>query len=527
MSSNPYTATEDISLTSEDWLNVEREACRLSLEFFIRRAWHVLEPSQPYLHGWHLSAICEHLEAVAHGQITRLLINVPPGTMKSMASAVFFPAWEWGPLGKSHIRFIGASHEEGLATRDCMKMRRLITSEWYQRLWPIALTGDQNQKTYYENDSTGWRQSCPVSSMTGRRGDRVLWDDPHSVEDAHSPAKLESANRIFRETLPTRLNNPDKSAIIILMQRLNQKDISGEIIANGLGYDQLILPMEWEAPRKATSIGFVDPRTKPGELLFPERFPRDVVERDKKIMGSYATAGQFQQRPAPAGGGIIKVSDFRLWPADKAMPDLFHIVQSYDTAFTERTQGDPSGCQVWGVFEHEGKRQLLLLDCWNERLAYPALKKKVMDDWHAKYGGIKNDPLHPSHKADTLLVEAKGSGQSLLQDLHLANIPAIPYNPGRADKVARVHMVTPLIEDGLFWVLESNKERGLPRTWVRPMLTQLEQFPNGQHDEMADCLSQAGIYLRDSGQLDMKKVADDVIDELDYHARKPKRNPYG
>ena len=518
---------EDISLTSEDWLNVEREACARSLAFFIKRAWHVLEPSQPYVHGWHLDAICEHLEAVANGQITRLLINIPPGTMKSMASAVFFPAWQWGPNGRDHYRFIGASHEEGLATRDCMKMRRLVKSDWYRALWPIELTGDQNQKQYFETERTGWRQACPVGSMTGKRGDCVLWDDPHSVEDAHSPAKLESANRIFKETLPTRLNNPDKSAIIVLMQRLNQKDVAGEIIANAYGYDQLILPMEYEAPRKATSIGFVDPRTKPGDLLFPERFPRAVVERDKKIMGSYAVAGQFQQRPAPAGGGIVKVSDFRLWPADKAMPDFLFIVQSYDTAFTEKTQNDPTGCQVWGVFEHEGRRNVMLLDRWNERLGYPALKKKVMEDWHAKYGGVKNDPLHPSHKADVLLIENKGSGQSLIQDLNLSGVPAVPYNPGRADKIARVHVITPLIEDGVFWVLESGKEKGLARTWARPMLTALEQFPNGDHDEDADCLSQAATYLRDSGQLDMQRVPDDVIEELDYHKNKPKRNPYG
>ena len=201
-----------LDLTDADWLAIEREACRRSLVTFIQRAWHVLEPGQKYVHGWHMDAIAEHLEAVTAGQINRLLINVPPGTMKSMSVSVFWPAWEWGPRGMPHIRFIGASHEESLATRDNMKMRHLVQSEWYQRLWPTPLMGDQNQKTYFQNTKTGWRQSCPVGSMTGKRGDRVVWDDPHSVEDAHSDAQLETANRIFRETLPTRRSSAASSS---------------------------------------------------------------------------------------------------------------------------------------------------------------------------------------------------------------------------------------------------------------------------------------------------------------------------
>ncbi len=474
-----------------------------------------------------MDAIGEHLEAITSGQLNRLLINVPPGTMKSMASAVFFPAWEWGPKGMQHIRFIGASHESTLATRDNMKMRRLITSDWYQRLWPTILTTDQNEKTYFENSNTGWRQSCAVRAMTGRRGHRVLWDDPHSVEDAHSVAALESANRIFRETLPTRLNSPEKSAIIILMQRLNQKDVSGEIITNGLGYEHLCLPMEWEAPRKKTILGFVDPRKTVGELLFPARFSAEVVERDKKIMGSYAVAGQFQQRPSPAGGGIIKIDNFRLWPSSKPIPDFFYILQSYDSAHTEKTTGDPTGCQVWGIFEYEKTRHALLLDCWNEHLGYPALKKRVLEDWQARYGGEKDNIMKPSRRADIILFENKSSGISMLQDLRQSNIPAVAYNP-TVDKVSRTHLATPLLEAGVFWVLESPKNKGSARTWVKPFLDQLEQFPAGEHDEMVDCWSQATIYLKDSGQLDVPVIPDEEPDDIDYVAKQKARgNPYG
>jgi hypothetical protein len=175
-----------------------REQCSRSLSRFVREAWHVLEPDEPYTYGWHIGAIAEHLEAVSSGQITRLLINVPPGTMKSMMTAVFWPAWEWGPFGYPSMRMLGASNSADNALRDNIKMRRLIESEWYQQKWPIKFVGDQNQKTYFENDQTGWRQSCAARAMTSKRGDRVLLDDPHTVEDAHSPAALKEAQRVFR-----------------------------------------------------------------------------------------------------------------------------------------------------------------------------------------------------------------------------------------------------------------------------------------------------------------------------------------
>ncbi|MES1987850.1 MAG: hypothetical protein V4440_07450, partial [Pseudomonadota bacterium] len=215
-----------------------------------------MEPGQPYVDGWHVGAICEHLEAITNDEINRLLINIPPGTMKSTLTSVFWPAWEWGPMGRPSTRIIGASHEQGLAIRDTLKMRRLVTSEWFQTLWPTPLTGDQNEKKYYENKATGFRQACAVAGMTGKRGDRVIWDDPHSVEASLSVLERETALRVFRETLPTRLNNPDRSAIIIVMQRLHENDVSGLILESDLGYEHLCLPMEFEVDRRCvTSIG--------------------------------------------------------------------------------------------------------------------------------------------------------------------------------------------------------------------------------------------------------------------------------
>lgn len=462
----------DLCLSDADWLAIESEACRRSLATFIRRAWAVLEPGQPYVHGWHVDAIAEHLEAVTKGQITRLLINIPPGTMKSMATGVFWPAWEWGPKAMPHVRFIGASHEEGLATRDNLKMRRLVQSGWFQSLWPTDLTGDQNQKTYFENGSTGWRQSCPVKSMTGRRGDRVLWDDPHSVEDAYSEPALLTATRIFRETLPTRLNNPDRSAIIVVMQRLSQKDISGEILERELGYEHLCLPMEYEGPRKATSIGFVDPRTTPGELLFPARFPREVVDRDKKIMGDYAVAGQFQQRPAPPSGGRIK-------------PGMLQIVDAIPAGVVQWCRGwDLAGTEDGGAYT-------------------VGAKLGVLRDGRYIIADIVREQLE-SHKRDQLMKntadrDGRGLKQSIPQDPGQAGKGQVAafgkllaghtlhFSPETGDKVLRADPLASQINAGNVLMLRA--------AWNGPFIEEAGIFPFGTYKDQIDAAGRAFAAL--------------------------------
>lgn len=456
-----------LELQEPEWLAIEREFCRRRLGNFIRRAWPVLEPGQPYVHGWHMDAISEHLEAVTAGQITRLLINIPPGTMKSMSTAVFWPAWEWGPRGMPSMRFIGASHEENLAIRDNVKMRRLIQSDWFQQLWPTAMAGDQNAKTYFENDKTGWRQACPVRSMTGRRGDRVLWDDPHSVEDAHSEAELEGANRIFRETLPTRLNNPATSAIIIVMQRLSVKDVSGVITSEDMGYEHLCLHMEYEGPRKITSIGFADPRKEPGELLFPARFPREVVERDKKIMGPYAVAGQFQQRPSPAQGGEFQ-------------PDMLQIVDAIPA-------GPVRWCRGWDLAATEGAGDYTVGAKVGE---LPDGRFIVANVVREQYGTAKRDQFIKA------TASADGMGrvkQSLPQDPGQAGKSQaaafvtmlaghnVKTSPETGDKVVRARPLASQVNAGNVLLLRA--------PWNEAFKEELRLFPNGLHDDQVDAAS--------------------------------------
>lgn len=469
-----------LTLTDADFAAVERELCKRSFAEFIRRAWPHIIPDK-LVWGWHLDAVAEHLEAVAKGQINRLLINVPPGTSKSTLTGVMFPAWLWGPAGQPGHRYIGAAHEQGLAVRDNRMMRALVTSPWYQRLWPIKMTGDQNEKLYFENEARGFRQACAVASMTGRRGNTIVWDDPLSPQKANSEAHRDEAIRILTETVPTRLNNPEKSAIIVVMQRLHERDPAGYILSEGLGYEHLCLPMEFEPERRSTtSIGWTDPRTIEGELLDPVRFPPSVIARDKVAMGSYAWAGQMQQRPNPRGGGLFKDEWWQLYDAT---PEIEWRGIWADTAQKAKESADYSVFQCWGK---TASGKAIMLDQIRGKWEAPELLTQARAFW-AKHKAIQGLGSLRSFK-----IEDKVSGTGLIQTLKREGVPVIGI-PRRAgeDKVTRAMDAAPSIEAGLVM---------LPRqaTWLSDFLAETGAFPNGAHDDQCDPMMDAvsDIVLR-------------------------------
>jgi hypothetical protein len=208
-----------------------RARCQ-TLTGFIREAWHVLEPNAFYVHNWHIEAICAHLEAVTDGRVNRLLINVPPGSMKSLLVSVLWQAWEWGPKGLRSLRYLTTAFNDGPVKRDARKTRDLILSEWYQSLWPeVALT--RTAEMSFSNSDTGTREGVAFGSLTSQRGDRLLIDDPHSTELAESATDRATTTRKFREGAVNRLNDQEKSAIVVIMQRLHEDDVSGTILKLG------------------------------------------------------------------------------------------------------------------------------------------------------------------------------------------------------------------------------------------------------------------------------------------------------
>src|SRR5271155_3700297 len=292
---------------------IEREAATRSLREFVHQAWHVVEPATPFVPGWHIDAIVDHLEAVTRGQLRNLLINVPPRHMKSLLVSVFWPAWEW--IKHPERRWLYSSYAASLSIRDSVKCRRLIESPWYRSRWGhvFSLTGDQNAKMRFDNNRSGYRLSTSVGgSVTGEGGDRIVCDDPHKVDEVHSDTVRKAALDWWDVAMSTRVNDPKTSAKVVVMQRCHQQDLSGHLLEQG-GWDHLCLPAEYEGPVRLTSIGFVDPRTERGELLWKERFgPREIADL-KRSLGSYAAAGQLQQRPSPAEGGLLKRHWFRFW----------------------------------------------------------------------------------------------------------------------------------------------------------------------------------------------------------------------
>jgi len=538
-----------------------KEEAEKSLVEFIEQAWSVIEPGQEYVPGWHVGAMAMHLEhcfgGENEGEINRLLINIPPGHMKSLMG-VFYNAWLWGPKNRPWIRFLCASHAQTLAIRDTMKFRRLIMSEWYQRRWGdrVQIAGDQNAKTKIESTATGFREAVAAGGITGSRGDIVWLDDPMSVEGANSEAMRDSTIEWFLEAVPTRLNNPapvydsegylskPASVIIVVMQRLSEGDVSGVILDKQLGYEHLMLPAEFEPDRKCfTSIGFEDPRTEPGELLFAERFPREVIERDKKVLGPYAYAGQMQQRPSPAGGGIIKRQYWQLWDDAEAnaqgvrdanaYPPMSFILCSVDTAYTSKQENDASYITVWGCWDRGGSsaktllsREGAKLELLDSRDTIPCVMlmwaKEVRVSMHGdeverlpgesqgafdvrkkESWGLVQWIAHAckTYNADRLVIESKASGITVADEMKriykTANWDVELYNPGAVDKVARAYAVQPVFTNGQVFAPD--------KSWADHLITQFEVFPKGKHDDGVDSSTQALRWLRERKLLERQE----------------------
>ncbi len=326
----------------------------------------------------------------------------------------------------------------------------------------MALTSDQNAKTKFENDKTGFREAMAFSSMTGARGDRVIIDDPHSVDDANSAVKLASDIVTFREALPSRVNN-DQSAIAMIMQRLNEADASA--IAIELGYEHLCIPMRYERGRnRTTSIGWSDPRTVDGELMFPERFPEEQVAELERTMGSYAVAGQLQQRPSPRGGGILKEGWYQYY---RTMPSLEWRAIYADTAQKTGQENDYSVFELWG---RTITGQAVLIDLIRGKWEAPDLLTQARAFWLKHQGGAV--PLR------AFKVEDKVSGTGLIQTLRREGVPILPIQRNK-DKVSRAYDAAPFIESGNVLLPEWTN-------WLDDFIAESSAFPSGANDDQLD-----------------------------------------
>ena len=475
-------ANERNRAASDQSIEAVQARCAQSLANFVREAWHVLEPKTRYIETWHGRAICQHLEAVTDGRITRLLVNVPPGASKSLLVSVFWPAWEMGPMGLRSMRYLSTAFSDTALTRHARLHRDLMRSPWYQRHWPVEF--ERTSETDFSTVEKGGREAIPFPSLTSGRADRLIIDDPHSVEKAESKSERERTVMRFREGAINRLNDQERSAIVIIMQRLHEGDISGCVLDNNMGYTYVCLPMEYEPERHcATEIGFDDPRTRRGELLCPERWSAETVEQLKNDMSSVAYAGQYQQRPVPRGGGIIPYVGWEFWHKGVALkygrnenqyPDFEYVLVSADTAYTEKEENDFSACVVLGIwYDYLGNPMIMLIHAWQERLELHDLVNKLIKTC-------------AQFKATKLLVEGKASGKSVISEIRRlmsdSRVSVEEFKTGNESKVARAHAVQPLFgeeedgrrtKDGIIYVPCVTAETGAvwPRVWAEMVMS--------------------------------------------------------
>jgi predicted phage terminase large subunit-like protein len=470
---------------------IDEDQLETSLAVYSRAAWPLVEPTTTLVWNWHLSAICDHLQAVTDGEILNLLITVPPRSGKSTSVSVMWPTWSW--IKHPEMRWLFASYAQTLSTRDALRSRRVIQSHWYQLRWGdrFKLTGDQNQKTRYENDKTGYRIATSVGgSATGEGGSIIVCDDPHNILEIHSDTIREGVLLWWDEVMSSRLNDPKTGGKVIVQQRGHERDLAGHVLAQG-GYVHLDLPMEYEPKTYVFHGQAVDPRTEPGELLCPARIGPKEVEDLKLRLGPTAFAGQYNQSPAPAGGNIFKSWWWRYWQprgmqlppimvqvpdgdlltiVPEEVPETFdELIQSWDMAFKDLKDSDFVAGQVWGK---KGANKYLLdrdhrrLDFVGSQKALRALSEK----WP---------------RAHAKLVEDKANGPAIIASLKQEIAGLIAVEPD-GDKVARAYAVTPTCEAGNVFLPHPSLY-----PWVHAYRHELEVFPNGANDDDVDATTQA------------------------------------
>lgn len=477
-----------------------------SLAEYTRQAWHLVEPATPYSHNWHIEAISEHLEAVSLGQIQDLIINIPPRCMKSLTTCVMWPTWTWTHYPESRWMFL--SYDQTLSTRDSLKCRRIIQSLWYQQRWGhvFQLTGDQNQKTRFENDKAGFRMSSSTGGgATGEGGQFIVVDDPLKAGDGESDLKREEVNTWWGETMSTRSNDPKARRRVIIMQRLHDRDLVGYVLERMQEeeypqYELLCLPMEYEPNRCILTTGWEDPRTEPGELLWPERYDEKENRRLKAELGETGYSSQMQQNPVPAGGGIFKTAWWegernRYYVASGSEPSKIgaaavEVVGRWmfvDTAFKDKEENDPSAATV---FELLADYRLLVRHVWQERITSNLLPGKI-ETLAATW--------NHDGKLREVVVEDKGSGTTAIQTLRASTPPWLAkqireFMPN-GDKTYRARQASiwcdrdcvllPFVHMSVPWLHD----------FADAKLGQLFRFPAAAHDDMVDTFVMGIIYL--------------------------------
>jgi predicted phage terminase large subunit-like protein len=433
---------------------------------FVQKSFSTLSPGQVFIPNWHIDAIAYQLERVRRGEVRRLIINMPPRSLKSIMASVAFPAFVLGQTPSR--RLICVSYSGELAKKHSNDFRALIESQWYRDLFPGTRIGPyKNSETEIEFTDRGYRLATSVGgTLTGRGGEIIIIDDPLKPDDAMSEVKRTAANQWFMNTLLSRLDDKRTGAIIIVMQRVHMDDLTGFVLAQSPDWEILNLSAiaEFEETVQVSSRACYV--REPGTALFPEREPVDVLQAMKLQIGSDAFSAQYQQMPVPPGGAMIKRDWIRRYQELPARTEKLFTLQSWDTASKGGPDNDWSVCTTWIVTKDH---RWHLADVFRKRLDYPSLKAAVLS--HAQ-----------QWNASRILIEDTGAGTALVQEL-CSRIPAIAVKP-EGDKTSRMAVVSSRFEAGHVFFPER-------APWLPDLESELFAFPGSRHDDQCDSISQA------------------------------------
>ena len=446
---------------------------RQDLGQFAARCFYHLNPQTELAPNWHLEVIAAKLPAASEGKIRRLIINLPPRHLKSLMASIAFPAWCLGLDPTAQILCV--SYAQDLADKLARDCRSIMISPWYRQIFRTRLAPHRQAVQEFITTRQGYRLATSIGGvLTGRGADIILIDDPLKPEEALSKALRQACNEWFVHTLYSRLNDKRHGAIVIIMQRLHEDDLVGHVLAQE-PWEILSFPAIAEADEEHRVETILEPkcfRRRQGEALHPNREPLETLDRIRRTIGEYNFAGQYQQSPAPLGGGLVKAEWFKRY-RDNDRPDRFdRIVQSWDTANKATELSDFSVCTTWGV---KGK-DLFLLGLFRRRLEYPALKRAVREQQHL-------------FDASVVLIEDKASGTQLIQELIAEGCHGVTRYLPTGDKIMRLHAQTAAIENGFIYIPET-------APWLAEYLHEMTVFPNGKHDDQADSTAQFLDWLK-------------------------------
>ena len=549
-------------------LQAQKAEAEDSLLAFVRMFWPIIEPTTPLIEGWPLELLCEVLTAVTDGHIRRLLINVPPGFSKSTMLNVLWPAWEWGPQNTPGLRYLSASYSSGLAERDnggeVGRFTRVINSPAYRQLWGDRFDVLKDNAGLVENSATGSKRVITMGggTTTGFRGDRILIDDANNPADVESETVRATTNIWLREVMPSRLNDPDESAIICLQQRTHEQDATGTLAEYGVGYDWVMVPMHfdpmrihpvvlqrdedgnatrtWVDPRAVDEDGeqlaglYVDARGKmqlkpgspmaraEGELAWPARFGQATCDDLRKTLGEYAYEGQFQQSPGVRGGGVIRRDWWQPWTRPE-YPDLGTIIASLDTALEEEEKNDYNALTVWGAFAGaNGEPKLIIIGAWRERVPLAKLHTRVSETCRR-------------YNVDYLVIEKKTRGRDVHDEIVRLNVNAtwqtLLWEP-KGTKMSRLNAVSHLFSGDMrrdpitgFEVYENGAIYAPDKDWADEVINECATFPRAAHDDYVDSTTMALAFIRRHGVV-LRKVEYDAEEEDRARYRRTPAMPY-